>query len=408
MLRTLLLLTLAATVLGTGSEANPDWPQWRGPNRDGISAQKGLLTHWPDAGPKVLWSVAAGAGYSGMSVKDGKLVTTFAQDGAEFLLCYATNSGQELWRYRLDSQFNNSFGNGPRSTPSIDGNRAFALSAKGMLAAVNVSTGAEIWQHNLGAEYGGRMPTWGVATSPLVYGNLLIVDVGGRNDYGLVAFDKRTGKVVWKSPEALPGYSAPILVTVGGVKQVLSFTGNSLLSVDPANGKRFWNYPWTTSYDVNAATPIFIAPDKVFISSGYGKGGAVLKMIPEGNTVRVERVWASRVMRNHFSTSILHDGHLYGFDEGTLKCVDLKTQKATWRKRGMGKGSLIYADGHLIVLSERGKLVLVKASPKQYVETASAQVLSGRCWTLPSIGDGKLFLRNQKKILCMDLFVNKS
>lgn len=401
-----LILSINFTDFGLTKESNTstktDWPQWRGPNRDGISTETGIIKGWSEDGPKILWRAPSGDGYSGISISNGRVYTAFGQNAHEFMVCLDADSGEEIWRYRMDSKFSNQFGHGSRSTPTVDGDMVYGLSAQGMLVALDAVKGTEVWKHDLRKEYGGKVPTWGVSTSPLVEGDLLLVDVGGKDDYGFVAFNKENGKVAWQTKTDIPGYSAPIAITVNGLRQILCFTGNSLISVDPSSGKEYWSYPWRTSYDVNAATPIFIAPDKVFISSGYNVGGAVLKMKAANGSVNVEEIWKSKVMRNHFSTSLLVDNHLYGFDEGTLKCVDINTREEKWAQRGLGKGSLIYADGQLIVLSERGKLLLIEATPLEYRERASAQVLRGRCWTVPTLVGGKLFIRNQKELLCLD------
>ena len=391
----------------TENGVNNDWPQWRGPNRDGISNETGLLKSWPESGPKVIWNAPSGDGYSGISISQGRVYTMFGEGENEIVVCLDAATGKEIWRFRSDSKYRNQFGNGPRSTPTVDSELVFTLGAKGKLYALNAKLGTKVWGHDLRKEYGGKMPTWGVSTSPLVEGNLLLVDVGGKNGYGIVAFNKENGKVVWKSKTQLPGYSAPIAVTVNGIRQIIFFTGTSLISVSPKDGKQYWRYPWRTSYDVNAATPIFIPPDKVFASSGYDKGAVVLKMKTSNGAVQIEEIWKSRVMRNRFSSSILYGNHLYGFDEATLKCVDVNTQEKKWAKSGFGKGSLIYADGHLIVLSERGKLVLIEATPTEYLEKASAKVLKDKCWTVPTLVNGKLYIRNQKEILCLDISDSK-
>lgn len=399
----LLCLTVAAFASGPGKKAKDDWPQWRGPNRDGISKETGILKTWPESGPQVLWSAPSGDGYSGISVTNGRLYTMYGEGSDEIAICLDAISGEELWRFKMDSKYTNQFGHGPRSTPTVDGNLVFVLSAKGKLFALNAAKGTEVWGHDLHNEYGGKIPTWGVSTSPLVEGNMLIVDVGGKDGYGLVAFNKKDGKVIWKSDSGIPGYSAPIAVTVNGARQILSFAGKALVSVSPKDGKQYWRFSWVTSYDVNAATPVFIKPDKVFISSGYNTGAAVLKMKAANGAVEIEVLWKGRAMRNHFSSSILVGDYLYGFDEGTLRCVNVNTQESTWAKRGFGKGSLMYADGHLIVLSEKGLLVFVEATPEAFIQKASAQVLKGRCWTVPTLVNGMLYVRNQKEMLCLDL-----
>ncbi len=396
------VVSSAGTVSGRSVSAFTDeWAQWLGPDRNGISSETGILKAWPAEGPQVLWRAVSGDGYSGMSISAGKLYTSFGVDADEAMVCVDVRTGEELWRYRMDSKFTNQFGHGPRSTPTVDDGLVYNVSASGQLVAVDAGKGTEVWKHNLTKEYGAKIPTWGISTSPLVYGEMLLVDVGGSGNHGFMAFNKKSGKIAWETRTGLPGYSAPITVEVAGVKQALNFTGNSLISVNPETGKQYWSYPWQTSYDVNAATPVFIAPDKVFLSSGYDTGGAVLQMSAANGSVSVKEIWKSRAMRNHFSTSIYLDGHLYGFDEGTLRCIDATSQEKKWAKRGLGKGSLIYADGHLIVLSERGKLVLVEAKPGEYVEKASAQLLKGRCWTVPTLVGGRLYIRNQKEMLCL-------
>lgn len=383
--------------------AGGDWPQWRGPNRDGISTETGLLKTWPASGPKVLWRAASGEGYAGISVANGRAYTMYSDGSQEVVVCLDAGTGKELWRYKASPAFRNDQGDGTRSTPTVDGDLVFTLSANGMLTALNAATGAKVWQHQIRDEFGGRVPTWGISTTPLVEGEKLIVDVGGKSGHSVIAFNKKNGSIIWKSETDIPGYSAPIAVNVNGVRQILIFTGSGLASFSPANGKRFWHFPWETSYDVNAATPVFIAPDKVFISSGYGVGGALLQISGSNGSSSVNQVWKSREMKNHFSSSILYQNHLYGFDDAFLTCLDVATGKPKWQQRGFQKGSLLFADGHLIVLGERGLLALVEASPEGYKEKAQFQVLQGKCWTMPTLANGKLYVRNQREMLCLEV-----
>ena len=285
----------------------------------------------------------------------------------------------------------------------MDGEIVFTVGAKGMLHALNAETGEWQWSHSLPREFGSSPPQWGYATSPLVEGNLVLVEPGGSNGKSLAAFDKKSGRLIWSSYDDPTGYSSPLAVSVNGVRQILFFTAKHLVSVEPAEGRVYWDHPWRTSYDVNAATPIFISPDKVFVSSGYDKGSAVLQIRADGDSARVSALWESRVMRNHFNSSVFYDGYLYGFDESTLKCVRAADGEMQWRARGYGKGSLIFAGSRLIVLSDRGVLALVEATPEAYRERARAQVLKGKCWTSPALAHGKLYLRHQKEMVCLDL-----
>jgi hypothetical protein len=236
-----------------------------------------------------------------------------------------------------------------------------------------------------------------------VEGDLLLLDAGAGRGKSLVALDKKTGATRWTAHSDRPGYSSPLAVTFQGVRQILSFAASSLVSVAAADGKVLWSVPWETSYDVNAAMPVLIPPDKVFISSGYDKGGAVYRIKKEGQAFKTEEVWNNRVLKNHFNSSVHYGGYLYGFDDATLKCVDAGTGEEKWRQRGFQKGSLLIADGHLVILSEAGLLLLAEASPAAFKEEGRMQVLEGRTWTMPSLAGGRLYLRNQKEMVALSL-----
>jgi outer membrane protein assembly factor BamB len=391
-----LTFCLIASVVSIADGA--DWPQFRGPNRDGISPEAAVLKSWPANGPKVLWKAPLGEGYSQVVSVKGRLYT-FAQQGEEQVaIAFDGATGKRLWRTRVDGEYNDGQGDGPRSTPTVDGELVYVLSAHGKLAALRTGNGQVAWQHDLRSEYGANLPQWGVSTSPLVEGKLLIVNVGGAGNKSIIAFDKTNGKVVWTSQGDGAGYSAPIAITVRGVRQVIVFTADAILSISPEDGRLFWRSGWKTDYDVNAATPIFLAPDKLFVSSGYGTGSALLQI----NRTNVSEVWRSKGMKNQFSSSVLHDGILYGFDDKTFKAIDAATGNERWKQRGFGHGSLILAGGHLIVLSDNGKLALIQATPEEYRELGNAQVIDGKCWTSPSLADGRLYVRNEEQLIAFD------
>lgn len=389
---------MLASCLVTGIAGAADWPQFRGPNRDGISPEAAVLKSWPAGGPKVLWTAPVGEGYSQVVSVKGRLYTLAQQGEEQVALAIDGATGRRLWRTRIDGEYNDGQGDGPRSTPTVDGDMVYALSANGKLAALRAGNGQVAWQHDLRAEYGANPPQWGISTSPLVEGNLLIVNVGGAGNKSIVAFDKTNGKTVWTSQGDGAGYSAPIAITVRGVRQIIVFTADAVLSISPKDGRLFWRSGWKTSYDVNAATPIFLPPDKLFVSSGYDTGAALLQI----NRTNVSEVWRSRGMKNQFSSSVLHNGILYGFDNSTFKAIDAATGAERWKQRGFGHGSLILAGGHLVVLSDRGKLALVSATPEEYRELGNAQVLEGKCWTSPSLADGRLYVRNEEKLVALD------
>jgi len=399
--------SIFALTLAAGAAFAADWPQFRGPNRDGISRDTGLLKAWPSGGPRVLWKVPLGEGYSGLTVAGGRLYTQVGKGKDDLVLALDAKTGKEIWRFRADAKFDNDMGGGSRSTPTFDGGLLYALTAMGKLWALDAKTGKKVWGHDLRQEFGAKPPQWGVSTSPLVEGNLLLVDVGGVDGKSAMAFDKKTGKVVWASQSDSAGYSAPIAITVGGVRQVIFFTGTAVASLSPANGKLFWRVPWRTDWDVNAATPIFVAPDKLFISSGYDTGAALFRITTAGGKPKAEQVWKSRDMKNQFSSSVLSNGVLYGFDNTTLKALDAATGDERWKERGFGHGSLILAEGHLYVLSDRGKLSLVQAAPGGFTEKSSFQALSGKCWTAPTVANGILYVRNEEELKAFDVAAPK-
>ena len=326
------------------------------------------------------------------------------QDGPhEAVVCWDASTGRELWRFRYPAQFTSDQGSGPRSTPTVDGNRVYTVGATGQLYCLDADTGRALWHRDLVGELGGRVPQWGVSFSPLVDGPLVFTQPGGNQGNSLAAFDKYTGALRWKCLDDRPGYASPVLSTAGGVRQVIFFTAQAVVSVQPENGRVYWRFPWTTAMDCNIATPI-VHGDYVFISSGYGQGCALLKVVSRGQgALGVNVVYTSKNMRNHFSTSVLYGNHLYGFDQTQLICMELATAKVKWRVRGFRKGSLLVADGMLIILGEYGKLALAEATPRGYRPLASCTLSRLRHWTPMALAQGLLYVRNQRQILCLDL-----
>jgi outer membrane protein assembly factor BamB len=393
-----LVLALALVAAARG-----DWPRYRGPKGDGIAGETGLLKSWPGEGPRVLWRARLGSGYSGMAVAGGRVFTLFGNGSDEVAAAFEAASGKPVWRARVDSERRDEMGGGPRATPTIDGELVFAHGAGGKLVAFEAVTGKVRWSVDLVSEHGSRVPQWGSASSPIVDGNLLLVTAGGPSGRALLGLDKRTGKLVWSAESDEAGYSTPVIVEAGGARQALFFAGTSLISVSPQRGQKYWSVPWRTSYDVNAAMPVFIAPDKVFISSSYDVGAQLLRLVSQGGKPAAQVVWTNRVMKNHFNSSVYYQGHLYGFDDATLKCVEPLTATERWKQRGFGKGSLLVADDHLWVLSDRGELALVEATPEAYREKARAQVIEGKTWTMPTIDGKRLFVRSERELIALDV-----
>ena len=378
-----------------------EWAQWRGPNRDGISSETGFLKNWSREGPKILWKIPLGDGYSGISIAQGKAYTMFAEGDDEFVICLDESDGEEIWRFRSGAKFTEQRGDGPRSMPTVHGDSVFALGAEGKLYALDARDGTKLWAHNFVEEFDSKIPTWGFSSSPLIEGNLVLVEAGGKDGKSIVAFDKKNGDVVWTNHTDEVGYSSPISIDFGGVRQIIFLTSKTLLSLAPENGQIYWKYPWPEG--INIATPIFIPDNKIFISASYDKGAVLLRMTADENGIGVEEVWKNRVMKNHFNSSVLQGDYLYGFDNAILTCIEVNTSEEQWRQRGFGKGSLLLADGYLIILGEGGKLALVEAIPSEYKEKARFQLFDDKCWTVPTLAGGKLYLRNQKEMVCLDL-----
>ena len=378
-----------------------EWAQWRGPNRDGISSETGFLKNWSQEGPKVLWHIPFGDGYSGISIAQGKVYTMSAEDDDEFVVCLDASNGEEIWRFRSGAKFTEQRGDGPRSMPTVHEDSVFALGAEGKLYALNAHNGTQLWSHNFVEEFDSKIPTWGFSSSPLIEGNLVLVEAGGKDGKSIVAFDKKSGDVVWTTHTDEVGYSSPIAIDFGEVRQIIFLTSKTLLSLAPENGDIYWKYPWPEG--INIATPIFIPDDKIFISASYDKGAVLLKMTADADGIGIEEVWKSRVMKNHFNSSVLQGDYLYGFDNAILTCIEANTGEEQWRHRGFQKGSLLLADGYLIILGEGGKLALAEANPTEYKEKARFQLFDDKCWTVPTLAGGRLYLRNQKEMVCLDL-----
>lgn len=400
-LRAILPFALCLFLL-PGATVAADWPQFRGPNRDGISPEAGVLKSWPEGGPRVFWKIPLGEGFSQVAAVKNRLYVLYGQGNDDVAAALDAATGKQLWRVRLDDKYSDGQGNGPRATPTVDGDLVYVLTASGKLAALRTANGQTAWRHDLVGEYGATPPQWGISTSPLVEGNLLIVNVGGSNNRSVMAFDKTNGKPVWSSLGDGAGYSAPIIITVGGVRQVIVFTAGAIVSLAPKDGRLYWRIPWKTDYDVNAATPIFLPPDKLFISSGYDTGAGLFQIKAAGNQVSAKEIWRSRGMKNQFSSSVLHNGIVYGFDNATLKAIDAATGEERWRQRGLGHGSLILAGGNLVVFSEKGTLALLEATPKEYKQLGAIRVLEGKCWTAPTLANGRLYLRNEEHLIALD------
>jgi len=381
-----------------------DWPQFRGVQRDGISSETGLDLDWSDGGPKELWRHPIGEGYSAISVVGDRFYTMFAADHdgkpSEVVAAFEVPTGKELWRTTIGPKKDTEFGNGPRATPTVDGDTLYVLGSEGNLAAVATSDGITRWEIKLQEALDSQPPYWGYATSALVDGDLLIIQAGGKDGKSFVGLDKKTGELKWGLDDNPAGYNSVLPVEMDGHKHYVNISSGKMMAVDGA-GKEVWSYEWPKGE--THAMPLFVAPDRLFASGAEGIGARMLRIDENGGDPTVEELWNMRLMRNHFSSSVVHEGTIYGFDNATLKAISVEDGKLAWAKRGLGKGSLILVDGHLLVLSDQGRLLSIEATPDQYSETGSVQALNGKSWTAPVLSNGRLYLRNHSEIVAFDL-----
>ena len=393
------VLSLPAAV---SNRAIDDWPQWRGPNRDGRSAEKGLLKDWPAGGPPLAWqATGAGEGYSSFAVSNGRVYTLGARSGTEYLIAYDAASGKRLWEAANGRRFDNDRGSGPRATPTVDGDKVYAFGASGDLSAIDAASGKPLWKVNVLSKFGGSNIQWGLSESPLVLSDRILVNAGGP----IVALKKTDGSQIWKSDGSEPaGYSSAVLIDVGGIQQAVFFTHSRVVGVDVNTGKRLWNYQPVANDVANIATPI-VRENRVFVSSDYGTGAALLELTPSGGGVRSKEVYFTRDMRNHHASSVLVGDHLYGFSSAILTAMNFGTGQVAWRDRSVGKGSLVFADDRLYLYSEGGTVGLVEANPAAYREHGRFQIRSGNLptWSHPVVSGGKLFLRDQDTIYAYDV-----
>ncbi|HLQ45944.1 MAG TPA: PQQ-binding-like beta-propeller repeat protein, partial [Planctomycetaceae bacterium] len=394
-----------------GEDKAGDSPQFRGPRRDGHAGTQKIAASWPSSGPKPLWSASGlGEGYAAVSVANGRVYTMGLVANDEKVLALDEKSGSRLWSTSTGGDpFKEGQGNGPRCTPTVDGDRVYAMGCFGDLVCLDAKSGQRRWHKNVLKEFGFRDRTihWGICESPLIDGDKLIVTPGG-SEATMVALNKNSGSVLWKSkaPGNPPaGYASAIAIEVGGVRQYVNFTARSLIGVRAADGEFLWQNNSAANGTANCSAAVF-HDNHVFYASGYGAGGACLRLESNGNTTKADEVYKTREMQNHHGGMVVVNGCLYGCNEKILTCLDLLSGKVMWQNRSVGKGSVTFADGMLIVRSENGPLALVEANSQRYVEQGRFEQpkRSNRpSWAYPVVANGRLLLRDLDLLLCYDL-----
>ena len=396
-----MVLIMGCLSLEVAAQAAGDWPQWRGPNRDGISKETGLLKQWPQNGPPLVWkTMGAGRGYSTLAFAGGRFFTMGLRGEREFVVAFDVATGKEVWATAHGSAFRNDRGDGPRGTPTVDGDKLYALGGNGDLSALDARTGRIVWTLNVLQKFGGQNPTWGISESPLVIGEKVLVNAGGRGA-SIVALNKKDGSLIWKSQSDPAGYSSGIPLQIGNTTQVVFFTHQRALGLDLKDGKLLWEYPRAANDVANVATPV-VRGNRVFISSDYGTGAGMVEIKADGHA---QEVYFTKDMRNHHSSSVLIGDYLYGFSSSILTAMRFDTGEVAWKDRSVGKGSLVFADGNLYCLSENGVVGLVEATPTGYREKGRFRIPQGHLptWTHPVVAGGRLYLRDQDTIYAFDI-----
>jgi outer membrane protein assembly factor BamB len=392
-------LTMSASTLEPD-----DWPQWRGTNRDGKSAETGLMKSWPAGGPTRVWqATGAGEGYSSFSVSGGRLYTLGARGSTEYVMAFDEATGKKVWEVENGRRFSNDRGDGPRGTPTVDGSQLYAYGASGDLRALDAASGKTLWHVNVLQQFGGSNIIWGLSESPLVLSDRIIVNAGGP-EASIVAISKKDGSVLWRSQGDRAGYSSAIVHEVGGIPQAIVFTASRGVGIDTRDGRLLWSYDRVSNRTANIATPI-ARGNHVFLSSDYGTGAALLQLMPSGNTITAKEVYFTNDMRNHHASSVLIGEHLYGFSSAILTAMKFDTGEVAWRDRSVGKGSVIFADDRLYLYSETGVVGLAEANPAGYREHGRFEIRSGSLptWSHPVVANGKLYLRDQDNIYAYDV-----
>lgn len=407
MTRAARFVSLSMALLGSCALA-ADWPQWLGPNRNGSSPETGLNLDWQAKAPKVLWKVPGGKGFSSFAVAGGRAYTLIEKDNEELAIALDAKTGKEVWKQKLGPAFKNQFGDGPRSTPTVEGKQVFFTSVNGPVVCMEADSGKVVWQTDLLKEFGGKNITWGLSASPVIDGDLVLV-IPGAKGASVAALDKKSGKVVWKTGDDKASYASPTPVTVGGKKQAVFFTASSLCAVDTTNGKELWRMPWEIEYEVNICTPVVVG-DSIFVSSGENVGYAMLKLGGDKPTTEWGHKGPKGILTTYWANAVVHDGHFFAMaGEFTppmdLNCVDAKTGKLAWSRPKFGKGSITLAEGHLFITTSTGDLVLVPANSKAFQEKGRIKVFGreNRYATTAAIADKLLFMRDNQEIACIDL-----
>jgi outer membrane protein assembly factor BamB len=413
LMRQIVNLHLGFALLGLfaccGSASAQDWLQWGGPGRNFMSDSKGLASSWPEGGPRRLWTRDLGEGHSTILVEKGRLYTMYSKGEQETIIALEADSGKTVWQYSYEAPtkgMDYSQGFGPHSTPLIVGDRLFAVGATGKLHALDKRTGKVIWAHDIVGEMGGRRFDRGYSPSPLAYKNTVILPVGGTGQ-AVVAFNQNDGSIAWKKQDFKVSPASPMLLNLEGQDQMVIFAAEQITGMDPNNGELLWSYPHVTSYGLNISTPLWCDGNLLFCSSAYNGGSRVLKLTRKDGKTTASEVWFSNKVRVHFGTMIRLGDYVYcasgDFGPAPFTAVNVKTGEVAWRDRSFSRATPLYADGKLILMDEDGVLVLATVTPESLKVISKVQLLQHIAWTVPTLSGTRLYVRDRKTIMALDL-----
>jgi outer membrane protein assembly factor BamB len=401
--------TAAAVPAGSASPsiaATPGaagWSDYRGPARDGVYRQRPLAASWPAGGPRQLWRQPVGEGHASFVVSGGVAYTIEQRRRQEVVAAYDMRTGRELWTNGWDTHFSEAMGgDGPRATPTWAGGVVYALGAAGELRAVRARDGSLVWRTNILDDAGASNLQWAMSGSPLVVDGKVVVQPGGRGA-SVVAYDAATGKPAWKALDDKQSYVSPTLLTIAGRRQIVTITARRAVGLAVEDGALLWSHPWVNDNEIHAAQPVVVAPNRLFLSSGYGTGAAVIEIAAADGGFAAKEIWANNRMKNTLSSSVVLDGYVYGLDEGILTCVEAATGNRAWKAGRYGHGQLLLAGDRLVITTEDGDLALVKATPSGHEELARVRAIDGRTWNVPAIDDGILLIRNANEMAAFDV-----
>lgn len=381
------------------------WPDFRGARRDGVYRGEPIRTSWPTAGLTPLWKQPIGGGYASFAVAGSRAFTIEQRGRQEVVAAYDIRTGQELWTNAWDGEFRETMGgDGPRATPTWAGDVVFALGALGEFRALDSTNGRVRWRTNILQDAGASNLQWGMAAAPLVVDDAVVVLPGGSTGQSVIAYDRTTGRRLWAALPDQAAYASPVLVTLKGVRQILVVTADRLVALSTDGSAVLWSHPWPgPNNGINAAQPLMIGEDRVYLSSGYGMGASVIEVSRDSGGFATREIWRNTRMKNRFASAVVREGIIYGLDESILAAIDAETGEQKWKGGRYGYGQLLLAGDHLIVLTEDGELALVRATPERHEELAKFPVLNGKTWNAPALASGILLVRNLAEMAAFDL-----